>query len=373
MRQSQLFTRARREAPADEVAQNAKLLVRAGFVHKEMAGVYTYLPLGRRVLEKIEGIVRREMLALGAQEVLMPALQPKESWLATGRWDKMTDLYKLKDESGREFALGPTHEEVVTPLLQHFLSSYQDLPTRSSGQPLTIFQFQTKFRMEPRAKSGLLRGREFIMKDAYSFHRDTSDLKNYYDLMIVAYQRIFQTVGLGTMTHLTLAGGGTFADFSHEFQALTAAGEDLIHLCSNCSLAVNDEIKERQPNCPKCGQELARAERAIEVGNIFQLGTNFSQAFNLVYRDEQGVNQPVVMGCYGLGISRLLGALAEILSDERGLVWPVAVAPFKVHLLTLGEDVTVTEKSKMLYDQLIAAGQEVLWDDRPVSAGQKLA
>src|SRR3989344_2469243 len=227
MRQSELFTKARREDPTDEVEKNPNLLIRSGFIHKEMVGVYSYLPLGLRVVRKLENLIRRAMIALQAQEVLLPALQPKEPWLATGRWDKMTDLYKLRDESGREFALGPTHEEVVTPLVKNFLSSYQDLP-------FAVFQFQTKFRMEPRVKSGLLRGREFLMKDSYSFHRDAADLKRFYEGVINAYRTIFKTLGLGSNTYLTLAAGGAFAEFSHEFKTLTAAGEDIIRICAAC-------------------------------------------------------------------------------------------------------------------------------------------
>lgn len=367
MRQSELFTRARREAPTDEVAKNAKLLIRAGFIHKAMAGVYSYLPLGLRVVRKLENLIRRAMVALPAQEVLLPALQPKEPWLVTGRWDKMTDLYKLRDESGREFALGPTHEEVVTPLVKNFLSSYQDLP-------FAVFQFQTKFRMEPRVKSGLLRGREFLMKDLYSFHRDTPDLKRFYQEVINAYRTILKTLGLESSTYLTLSGGGTFAEFSHEFQTLTAAGEDLIRLCEVCHLAVNEEIKNKQPLCPGCGRELSNPQTAIEVANIFELGTNFSRAFNLTYRDQAGADQPVLMGCYGFGVSRLLGALVEIMSDDRGLVWPSAAAPFTVHLLSLGPTAgRTTAAAHELYERLQKIGIETLWDERTVSAGEKFA
>ncbi|MBI2100581.1 MAG: prolyl-tRNA synthetase [Candidatus Vogelbacteria bacterium] len=367
MRQSELFTRARREAPADETAKNAKLLIRAGFIHKEMAGVYSYLPLGLRVIRKLENLIRRAMVALPAQEVLLPALQPKESWLLTGRWDKMTDLYKLRDESGREFALGPTHEEVVTPLVKNFLSSYQDLP-------LAIWQFQTKFRMEPRAKSGLLRGREFLMKDLYSFHRDAIDLKRFYQGVINSYRTIFKTLGLESSTYLTLSGGGTFAEFSHEFQTLTAAGEDLIRICADCHLAVNEEIKNKQPVCPSCGSPLSQTQTAIETANIFELGTKFSRAFNLTYRDQAGSDQLPFMGCYGFGVSRLLGALVEIMADERGLIWPPAAAPFRLHLLSFGSaNGRALGTARELYDRLQKIGCETLWDDRAASAGEKLA
>jgi len=367
MRQSELFTRTRREAPADEVAKNAKLLARAGFIHKEMAGVYSFLPLGLRVLNKLENLIRQEMLGLPAQEVSLPALQPKENWQLTGRWDKMTDLYKLEDQSERELALGPTHEEIVTPLVKNYLSSYQDLP-------LAIFQFQTKFRMEPRAKSGLLRGREFLMKDLYSFHRDETDLQNFYNQVIGAYQKIFVQLNLSDQTYLTLAGGGTFAEFSHEFQTLTPAGEDTIRICASCHLAVNDEISEKQKNCPNCGNGDLETETAIEAANIFKLGTNFSQPFNLTYRDKKGVNQSVIMGCYGLGVSRLMGILAEVMSDDRGLIWPVAAAPFPLHLLSLGQgDSEAIKAAAKLEQNLCALGHEILWDDRIIAAGEKFA
>ena len=367
MRQSELFTRGRREAPADEVAKNAKLLVRAGFVHKEMAGVYSFLPLGWLVLKKLEKLVRTEMLALGAQEILMSALQPKDNWQATGRWEKMTDLYKLRDRNERELALGPTHEEIVTPLVKNYLDSYQDLP-------LAVFQFQTKFRMEPRAKSGLLRGREFLMKDLYSFHRDEADLRRFYDLVSTAYKKILMQLGLAEKTYFTLAGGGTFAEFSHEFQILTPAGEDSIRFCDRCRLAVNEEIFDRQNNCPGCGTEKLPIATAIEIANIFKLGANFSRAFNLTYRDQAGVNQPVLMGCYGLGISRLLGALAEVLSDEKGLVWPEPAAPFLIHLLSVGPAAgSAGRAAERLYERLIKLGREIFWDDREISAGEKFA
>lgn len=367
MRQSELFTRVRREAPADEAAKNAKLLIRAGFIHKELAGVYSYLPLGLRVLQKLENLIRQEMAALQAQEVLMSALQPKDNWQATGRWKKMTDLYKLRDASDRELALGPTHEEIVTPLVKNYLSSYQDLP-------LAVFQFQTKFRMEQRVKSGLLRSREFLMKDLYSFHRTEDDLERFYELVIGAYRKIFKTLGLEATTYLTLAAGGTFSEFSHEFQTLTPAGEDLIHLCEICHLGINDEIKNKQKVCPSCGRKTLKTESAIEVANIFKLGTNFSRAFNLTYQDESGASKLVIMGCYGFGVSRLMGTLVEIMSDERGLVWPLPVAPLQIHLLSLGPTNGAPHReAAKLYEHLVKLGKEVLWDDRAISAGEKFA
>ena len=358
MRQSQLFSKTRKETPRDETAKNAILLTRAGYISKELAGVYSYLPLGLRVIKKIENIIREEINKLGALEVLLPALQSKESWLATDRWETMTDLYKLKDASDRELALGPTHEEVVVPLLSQFISSYQDLP-------ISLYQFQTKFRMELRAKSGLLRGREFIMKDLYSFHRSEEDLAIYYERVTKAYKNIFAAVGLGGLTYLTLASGGNFAKFSHEFQTLTEAGEDTIHLCNKCRLAVNSEVFKGQSVCPQCGGALGEPQKAIEVGNIFKLGTRFTKPLGLTYKDERGVSAVPVMGSYGIGLGRLMGTVAEVFADDKGLVWPQAIAPFQIHL------VEIQKSAEKIYKTLTQAGIEVLWDDRDVSPGEK--
>ncbi len=368
MRQSQLFTKTRKEAPADEVAKNAKLLIRAGFVDKLQAGVYTYLPLGLRVLKKIENIIREEMNKVGGQEILMPSLHPKENWQTTGRWDTMDDLYKVSDSSGRENALGPTHEEVVVPLVKQFVSSYRDLP-------FSVYQFQNKFRMELRAKSGILRGREFIMKDMYSFHRDEADLSTYYKKMKVAYARVFERAGIGAQTYITFAAGGSFSKYSHEFQTTTTAGEDTIYICEKCHIAVNEEIIVDQNNaCPKCGSKSLVVQTAVEVGNIFELKTKYSAPFELTYKDEAGVPHPVVMGCYGIGLGRMLGTVVEVLSDDKGLVWPQEISPFLVHLVEIpsanGEVRTVAEK---LYTDLLGQGVEVLWDDRDLRAGEKFA
>ncbi|MEK7118759.1 MAG: aminoacyl--tRNA ligase-related protein [Patescibacteria group bacterium] len=366
MLQSQLFTKTRREAPKDEVAKNAQLLIRAGYIDKLAAGVYTYLPLGLRVLKKIEQIIREEMNAAGGVELLMPSFHPKELWEKTGRWGTMTDLYKVADSSGREVALGPTHEEVVTPLVGSFISSYRDLP-------VYVYQFQNKFRMELRAKSGLLRGREFLMKDFYSFHCDEKDLAVYYEKMKEVYRRVFERIGIGEKTYLTYALGGSFSKYSHEFQMTTPAGEDTIYVCGKCRMAINKEIKAEQPNCPGCGASELREERAIEVGNIFELKTKYSNAFNLSYKDEEGKLQPVVMGCYGIGLGRVMGAVVEAFADEKGIIWPEAIAPFRVHLLNLNTDDDAVNKAALaLYEELSAKSVEALYDDRSgVSAGEK--
>ena len=368
MRQSELFTKTTREAPRDEMSRNAIWLTRAGYIHKEMAGVYSYLPLGLRVIKKIEGIIREQMNRLGGQEMLLPALHPKENWEKTGRWGTMTDLYKIKDDRDQELALGPTHEEIVTPLVVEHLNSYQDLP-------FSAYQFQTKFRRELRAKSGLLRGREFIMKDLYSFHRDQPDLDNFYQTVAESYRVIFKTAGIGERTVYTLAGGGTFSPHSHEFQTLTPAGEDQIHICAKCRLGINNEIIAEYQTCPECGSAERTVETGIEVGNTFKLGAKFSVPFGLNYRNDNGENRPVIMGCYGLGVSRLMGAIAEVTADDRGLVWPPAMAPFRAHLISLGNDndPAIDTQVRGIYELLTKAGIEALWDDRKVAPGVKLA
>ena len=366
MRQSQLFTKTRREAPKDEVAKNARLLIRGGYIDKLASGVYTYLPLGFRVLKKIEQIIREEMNAMGGQEIFMPAFHPKELWEKTGRWSTMDDLYKVSDSSGREVALGPTHEEVVTPLVGSFISSYRDLPVYT-------YQFQNKFRMELRAKSGILRGREFIMKDFYSFHRDEKDLAEYYEKMKAAYTRVFERAGIGAMTYLTYASGGSFAKYSHEYQMVTDAGEDIIFICDACTMAINKEIKADQPNCPSCGNSVLREAKSIEVGNIFELKTKYSGAFDLSYTDEAGNAQPIQMGCYGIGLGRLMGSVVEAYGDEKGIIWPESIAPFQIHLVNLNvDDEEVKTLGETLFYELEQKGVEVLYDDRSgVSAGEK--
>lgn len=367
MRQSKLFGKTLREPPKDEQSVNARLLVQAGYVEKLMAGVYSFLPLGLRVLNKIEAIIREEINAIGGQELLLPALHPKEVWEQTGRWTTMDDLYKLSDSGGRDFALGPTHEEIITPLAKREISSYRDLP-------IAVYQFQNKYRMELRAKSGLLRGREFLMKDLYSFHADEEDFKKYYEKVKEAYNKIFQRVGIGEQTVLTFASGGTFSKYSHEFQTLTAAGEDTIYVCDNCRVAINQEIIDEQKVCPECGREKKelKIEKAIEVGNIFPLKTKFSEIFKLTYKDETGSDKPVIMGCYGIGLGRLMGAIVEVHHDENGIVWPAVVAPYRAHLVRLGDYPDVVQQADALYKKIVRLGLEVLYDDRNVSSGVKL-
>ena len=368
MKQSQLFTKTRKEAPAEEVSKNADLLIRGGFVHKEMAGVYSYLPLGLRVLKKIENIIREEMDAIGGQEILMSSFQPKENWEKTGRWKSMDDLYKVSDSSGREVALGPTHEEIVVPILKNYISSYKELP-------ISLYQIQNKFRMELRAKSGMLRGREFLMKDMYSFHSTQEDLESFYEKMKDVYKNIFKRVGIGHLTYLTFAAGGSFSKYSHEFQTITPAGEDTIYLDEASSIAVNKEVlnDEVLGNLNLQKEKLVE-HRAIEVGNIFELKTKYSEPFDLSYTDEKGVKHVVLMGCYGIGLSRLMGSVVEALADDKGIIWPESIAPFEVHLLSLGQSEKVKIEAERIYNELNIKKIETLFDDREdLTAGEKFA
>ena len=364
MKQSQLFTKTRKEAPKDEVSVNAQLLIRAGFVDKLMAGTYSFLPLGLRVFKKIENIIRQEMEALGASEILMPTLQPKENWEVTGRWTQLDNLFRFASYYSKiDYALGATHEEIVVPLMKKFVFSYKDLPTAT-------FQIQNKFRDEKRAKSGILRGREFFMKDLYSFHTNEKELDEYYEKAAKAYEKVFQRTGVGEQTYFTYASGGTFSKYSHEFQTVSEAGEDLIHICDKCRVAINEEIiTDLENKCPQCGSTKLRKEKAVETGNIFKLMTKYSKPFELKFKDQEGSEKEVIMGCYGIGLNRLMGVAVELFHDERGIIWPASIAPFLVHLINLGQD----EQAEKLYADLTAAGVEVLLDDREVSAGEKFA
>ncbi len=364
MRQSKLFTKTIKESPKDEVSLNAQLLIKAGFIDKLMAGVYTLLPLGLRVYKKIEQVIRDEMDSVNGQEVYMPSLHPIERWQATGRYDDIDVLFKFKSYYSKiDYVLGPTHEEVVVPLVKKFASSYKDLPA-------AVYHIQNKFRDEKRAKSGILRGREFMMKDLYSFHSSQTDLDKYYDEVLESYVRIFERCGIGEKTYVTFASGGTFSKYSHEFQTLTKAGEDAIHVCDKCKIAVNKEVLDDVKNaCPKCGNSSLREEQAVEVGNIFKLGTKYAKPFDLNYTDEKGKKKFVIMGCYGIGLQRLMGTIVEVNNDEKGIVWSEATAPFKVHLLSLNQN----EAANKIYEQLIKSGIEVLYDDREASAGEKFA
>lgn len=369
MKYSQLFTKTRKEVPADETAKNAQLLIRAGFVHKEMAGVYSYLPLGLKVLNKVSTIVREEMDDIGGTEILMPALQLKDRYVATNRWDdkEVDNWFKTKLANGSELGLGFSHEENLVPIMKDYISSYKDMPA-------AVYQIQNKFRNELRSKSGIMRGREFLMKDMYSFTITQKEHEDFYEKAKQAYVRIFNRVGIGDETFVTFASGGSFSKFSHEFQTLSDAGEDTIYLDRAKKIAINKEVFSEQV-CKDLGVDKDELEevKGIEVGNIFSLGTKFSAPFDLSVIDERGENQTVIMGCYGIGISRLMGTIAELYSDDKGLVWPANIAPFTVYLARIGEETEVAKAADELYDELTKSGIEVIYDDRDVRAGEKFA
>lgn len=376
MRRSQIFLKTRHEAPADEEAKNAQLLIRAGFIHKEMAGVYDYLPLGLITLNKIIEVIRQEMNAIGGQELYLSALQPKDNWEQSGRWhDDVVDVwFKTRTHGKQGYHLGPelglsnTHEEAITAIMRSFINSYKDLPVYA-------YQFQTKFRNELRSKSGLLRCREFIMKDLYSFSRDQKSHDEFYEKAKAAYIKIFERLGLGEYTYLTFASGGSFSKFSHEFQTITDIGEDTVYVHEGQKLAINKEVYT-----PEILKDLGinKAElvekKGIEVGNIFSLGTRFSEPLDLNYTNENGQLRPVIMGSYGIGPGRVMGTIVEHFANEKGLVWPEEVAPFKVYLARLGDSGDKIKHADEAYKVLTDSGVSVLYDDRKdVSAGEMFA
>ena len=365
MKLSQLFTKTEKEAPKDEASVNAQLLERGGFVYKNNSGIYSYLPLGWRVIGKISKIIREEMSAIGGVEMFMPALVDKRYMDSTGRWDvEVAFEAKGKKEDEARFTLGWTHEEVITEIASKYISSYKDLP-------FAAYQIQTKFRNEPRAKSGLLRGREFLMKGLYSVHSSEEDFSMYYEKVRTAYHKIFERCGLKSF--YTLAAGGDFtASHTHEFQVLAPVGEDTIFVCSKCEYAENKEISSLANGalCLKCGGKV-KEEKSVEVGNIFPLGTKYTEALNLQFTDQQGNKKFVVMGSYGIGLGRLMGTIAEIHHDKDGLIWPESVAPYKFILITLDH---TREEGDKLYQKLLEQDAEVLYDDREdKTAGEKFA
>lgn len=370
MRQSQLFTKTRKEAPADEVAKNAQLLIRAGYIHKEMAGVYAYLPLGLRVLENIKQIVREEMNAVASQELIMTTLQRKELWESTDRWsDDTVDVwFKSELKAGGEVGFGWSHEEPIGEMMKAHLASYKDLP-------VSVYQFQTKLRNELRAKSGIMRGREFVMKDMYSFAADEATHLAYYEATKPAYMNVFRRVGVGEDTFITFAAGGAFTKFSHEFQTVCEAGEDVVYLNREKGVAINEEVlnEETLQSLGVTKDELIMVKTA-EVGNIFNFGQQKATDLGLTIKNDVGENVPVWMGSYGIGVTRLMGVLVEKFADEKGIVWPESVAPFTVHLVGLNsEDAAVRDWADGVYQNLTARGVEVLYDDRDARPGEKFA
>lgn len=368
MLHSQLFTKTLKGIPKDEKSINAQLLLRGGFIYKEMAGVYAYLPLGLRVLRKIEEIIREEMENIGAEELLMSIFQPKKIWEETGRWSKEIGevMYKCK-ENGKDIGLGPTHEEMITDIVRNFIKSFKDLPR-------ALFQIQTKFRKEPRARSGLLRGREFDMKDLYSFHKSEEDFKKYYEKVKKSYLKILKRCGLEAIV-TEASGAGFIKDFTHEFQILAEGGEDIIIYCEANHFSQNKEISKFKAGdkCPICKKTLKKG-KSIEVGNIFPLGTKYSKAMKAYFTDKAGSRKLMIMGCYGLGPSRIMGTIVEVHHDKNGIIWPKTVAPFQVHLIQIENSKIVKKASQKLYQDLQKQGIEVLYDGREEkSAGEKFA
>lgn len=369
MKYSQTFVKTLREPPKEADTINHKLLTQAGFVDQLMAGVYTYLPLGLRVLRNIEQIVRDEMNNVGGQEVLMPILHPKNIWQQTGGWDKIDVLFKINSRTEKEYALGQSEEEVVTPLVMSRVNTYKDLP-------LAVYQIHWKFRDELRAKSGILRGREFLMKDMYSFHENQEDFERFYQIVKEAYLKIYQKMGL--VAKVTEASGGSFTEkISYEFMVLTDAGEDDILYCPDCDYCVNVEVAKVKIGeiCHRCGKGKLAQAKASEVGNVFDLGQKFGKDFDLGFIDREGKKDFPVMGCYGIGISRVMGVIVEKFNDDKGIIWPKSVAPFQVHLvgLDLGDE-KIKEEAEKVYQRIQGEGIEILFDDREdVSAGQKFA
>jgi prolyl-tRNA synthetase len=369
MRRSQLFIKTRKEIPADEEAKNAQLLIRAGYIHKEMAGVYSYLPLGMIVIDNIKQIVRQEMDAIGGQEMLLSTLQHSQIWKTTDRWDdsKVDVWFKAALGEGSEVGFGWSHEEPMTRLMTQFINSYKDLPVYT-------YQFQNKLRRELRSKSGLLRGREFIMKDLYSFSKDRQEHEKFYAAVEQAYHKVYVRLGIGDITYKTFASGGPFAKFSHEFQTVADIGEDTIYLDEAKKLAINQEVlSDEALQAAGLSRNELTQKKAVEVGNIFTFGSRYSEPLGLFYTDEKGIQQPVFAGSYGIGISRLMGLLAEHFADERGLVWPAVIAPYKVYLASLGAEPEISQAADELYDRLTQAGISVLYDERDERPGEKFA
>ncbi len=366
MRLSQNFTKTLREAPADEVALNAQLLIRAGFVYKVMAGSYVYTPLGLKVLENIKQIVREEMNAIGGQELIMTALQRKETWEGTGRWDdEVVDVWfktRLKDDT--EIGLAWSHEEAIIEMMKQYVKSYKDLPAR-------VYQFQTKFRNELRAKSGIMRGREFVMKDMYSMHATAEDCDAYYDTVIEAYKRIYERLGLGTSTFVTFASGGAFTKFSHEFQTICTAGEDTLYVNADQTVAVNEEVLDAASTELGIDKTSLTPVVSAEVGNIFKFGTEKSEKMDFTYAGEDGKQHPVYLASYGVGVTRVMGVVVEKFADEKGIVWPEQIAPAKVYLVQIGKE--SAGLADELYEELQAKGIEVIYDDRDERPGTKFA
>jgi prolyl-tRNA synthetase len=368
MKLSQLFTKTSKTAPMGEVSKNAQLLIRAGYVYKEMAGAYAYLPLGLRVVENIKQIVREEMNAVGSNELIMTSLQRRDVWEKTTRWsDDVVDVwFKSKLKDGTEVGLGWSHEEPIVEMMKQYIQSYKDLP-------ISLYQFQTKMRNELRAKSGIMRGREFVMKDLYSFHASAEDLERYYAEVTEAYKRVFERLGLGDDTYVTFASGGAFTKFSHEFQTICEAGEDVIYLHREKNIAINEEVLDDAVKELGISKDELEKVKTAETGNIFNFGRQKTDDMGLYFTNEQGEQSSLYIGSYGIGVTRVMGVIVEKFADERGIVWPKAVAPAQVYIARLGSDEAVVSQADKLYNDLASAGVEALYDDRDARPGEKFA
>jgi len=368
MKYGKLFGKTLREAPKEAESISHKLLARAGFIDQLAAGIYTFLPLGWRTHQKIAEIIREEMDALGGQEFSMPVLSPKALWQETGRWQTIDPpLFITRDRHDKEYALGPTHEEVITDLARRFVKSYKDLP-------FAAYQIQDKFRNELRSTGGLLRTREFFMKDLYSFHADEKDFQAYFKKAIAAYLKIFSRAGLKVLVSQA-SGGSIGGDITYEFQVPAKVGEDIVFFCESCGFAINKQFAEEKGvkgTCPECKKKLSET-RAIEAGQVFSLGTKYSKSMGARFVDKDGKEKPIIMGCYGIGVGRLMAAIVEVHHDEKGIVWPDQVAPYQVHLIGIGDQKSVTNQAEEIYEKLQKKGVEVLFDDRDESPGVKLA
>jgi prolyl-tRNA synthetase len=368
MRLSKLFTKTTKNVSKEETSRNAQLLIRAGYIFKMMAGVYAFTPLGLKVVENIKTIIRDEMNSIDGQELIMTNLQPKQLWEQTNRWDdEIVDIwFKTELKDGKEIGLAWSHEEPIMEMMRQFIKSYKDLPT-------SVYQFQTKLRNELRAKSGIMRGREFVMKDMYSLHANEEDLQNYYEGVKNAYMNIFHRLEIGEDTFITFASGGAFTQFSHEFQTLCDVGEDVLYVNREKNIAVNEEVLDAALKELDVKKEDMEVLKASEVGNIFNFGTEKSEQMNIQYTDSDGKNQPIYLASYGIGVTRVMGVIVEKFADDRGIVWPESIAPSKVHLICLSKNEDVLEQAEALYKQLQDKNIDVLFDDRPkLGAGQRL-
>jgi len=368
MKVSELFTKTLKQAPADEVAKNAQLLIQAGYIYKVMAGVYAYTPLGLQALENIKTIVREEMNAIGGQELIMSSLQKKETWETTTRWDdEVVDVwFKSKLKDGTEVGFGWSHEEAILEMLKQYVQSYNDLP-------ISLYQFQTKLRNELRAKSGIMRGREFVMKDLYSLHATQEDMDQYYDKVIEAYKKIYERLGLASDTHVAFASGGAFTKFSHEFQTVCEAGEDVLYMSEDGKVAVNEEVLDDATKELGISKESLKPIKTAETGNIFKFGTEKCEQMGVMFSDKDGNRKPAYLASYGIGITRLMGVIVEKFSDEKGMVWPEDIAPVEVYLVRIGEDESTRQAADELYEKMQSSGITVLYDDRDERPGAKFA